>query len=113
LTGKTIVMEWSKSEKKIARLAFGSAYERECMAIAHDVREMVAGINEPSDVWEIHDYLTEKRKEVDRKYDYRYSILLFVFARLICEEWIKEEDLEGLSGDKLQEIHRITEFKTR
>jgi len=84
--------------------------ERECMAIAQEAREMAAKINGPSDMWEIHDYLTEKREETDQKYNYHYSVLLFVFARLMYEGWIKEEDLEGLSGDKLQEIHRITEF---
>lgn len=66
------------------------------MAIAQDVREMAAKINGPSDMWEIHDYLTEKREETDQKYNYRYSVLLFVFARLMYEGWIKEEDLEGL-----------------
>ena len=105
-----VEIEWSKPEKEIARRAFDSAYERECMAIAHKVREMADRVYEPSDMWEIHDYLTEKRKETDQKYDYRYTILLSVFARLICEGWIKEEDLEGLSEDKLQEIHRIAEF---
>jgi len=97
-------MEWSKQEKEIARWAFNVACERECMAIAINIRKMADGINEPSDLWKIHDYLTEKRKEVDQKYDYRYSILLSIFARLMCEGWISEEDLTGLSDDKLKEI---------
>jgi hypothetical protein len=29
---------------------------------------------------------------------------------LMCEGWIREKDLEGLSGDKLKEIRRISEF---
>jgi hypothetical protein len=66
-------------------------------------------MNHPT-LWEIHDYLTVKRKEIDQKYDYRYSVLLSVFARLMCEGWIREKDLEGLSGDKLKEIRRISEF---
>jgi hypothetical protein len=106
-----VEMEWSKPEKKIACRSFDAAYERECMAIAHNVREMADKINEPSDVWKIHDYLTEKRKETDQKYDYRYTGLLSIFARLMCEGWIREEDLEGLSGDKLQEIHRMRNLK--
>lgn len=105
-------MEWSKQEKEIARCAFSVAYERECMAVAINTRKMADGINEPTDLWKIHDYLTEKRKEIDQKYDYRYSILLFVFARLICEGWISKEDLMGLSDDKLQKIHQIAEFKS-
>jgi hypothetical protein len=103
-------MEWSKPEKEIAHRAFDAAYKRECMAIAHNVRKMAAGINGPSDLWKIHDYLTVKRKEIDRKYDYRYSVLLSVFARLMCEGWIQEKDLEGLSDDKMKEIRRIADF---
>ncbi len=80
------------------------------MAIAHAVRKMAAAINEPSDIWELHDYLTEKRNETDRKYDYRYSVLLSVFGLLMSEGWIKQEDLVGLSDEKLQEIRRIAEF---
>jgi hypothetical protein len=106
-----IEMEWSKKEKEIARCAFKVAYERECTAVAINTRKMADGINEPSDLWKIHDYLTEKRKEIDQKYDYRYSILRFVFARLMCEGWISQEDLMGLSDDKMREIQRIAEFK--
>jgi hypothetical protein len=37
------------------------------MAIAENVRKMAAEIHEPFDLWKIHDYLTEKRKETDQK----------------------------------------------
>jgi hypothetical protein len=105
--------DWSKPEKQIARKAYRAAYNREAMAIAHNVRKMAAGINEPSDIWELHDYLTEKRKETDRKYNYRYSVLLSVFGFLMAEGWIKQEDLEGLSDEKLQEIRRTADFYMR
>jgi Photoprotection regulator fluorescence recovery protein len=98
-------MEWSKKEKEIARHAYRTAYERECMSIALNTRKMAERINEPSDLWKIHDFLTKKREETDQKYDYRYSILLTLFARLVFEGWIKEEELTGLSEDKLKEIH--------
>jgi len=106
-------MEWSKKEKEIARRVFSNAYERECVSIALDVRKMAEEINKPSDLWMIHDYLTKKRKEIDNKYDYRYSVLLSLFARLLCEGWIKEEDLTDLSEEKLKEIRRIVEFICR
>ncbi len=102
--------DWSKQEKEIARKAYRAAYNREAMAIAHSVRKMAAEIDEPSDLWKIHDYLTEKRKETDEKYDYRYSVLIFVFARLICDGWVRLEDLEGLSDAKLQKIRAIAEL---
>ncbi len=106
-------MDWSKPEKEIARRAYRAAYERECAAIADEVRRMAAGIKTPPDMWQLHDYLTEKREETDEKYDYRYSVLLQVFARLILEGCISEEDLAGLSPDKLREIRQTVEFMAR
>jgi len=107
---KTSETEWSKPEKEIARKAYRAAYNREVMTIAENVRKMVAEINEPSDLWKIHDYLSEKRKETDEKYDYRYSVLILVFARLMYEGWVRLEDLEGLSDAKLQKIRAIAEL---
>jgi hypothetical protein len=103
-------IEWSKPEKEIARRAYRAAYERECSAIADRVRKMAAAIKEPADMWRIHDYLTEKREETDEKYDYRYSVLLWVFGRLMFDGWVREEDLAGLSEEKLQQIRQTAEF---
>ncbi len=96
--------EWSKSEKTIARRAFEIAYERECAGLADEVRRMADRIASPDDIWEIHDLLSSKRKEIDEKYDYRYSVLIFVFARLLGEGWLEESELAGLSDDKLAKI---------
>lgn len=107
---KTSETDWSKPEKEIARKAYRAAYNKETMAIAENVRKMAAEISDPSDLWKIHDYLSEKRKETDEKYDYRYSVLIIVFAKLVYEGWIQLEDLEGLSDAKLQKIRGYVEF---
>ncbi|MCI0389105.1 MAG: hypothetical protein MOB07_10135 [Acidobacteria bacterium] len=80
--------EWSKSEKTIARRAFDLAYERESAGLADEVRRRAGRIASLDDVWEIHDFLRSKRKEFDGKYDFRYSELIFVFARLLIEGWL-------------------------
>jgi len=41
-----------------------------------------------------------------KKYDYRYSVLIGVFARLLYEGWLSEQDLAGLSPEKLELIRR-------
>jgi len=74
------------------------------------VRKMILEVNDPTGLWRIQDYLTEKRNETDEKYDYRYSVLCFVFARLIFEGRIQQKDLEGLAEEKLDEIRRISMF---
>jgi hypothetical protein len=105
-----IETQWTKREKDIARRAFNAAYERECRAISQKVRKMALGINDLPGLWHLSEYLTKKREELDEKYDYRYSVLRFVFARLIHEGWLTKEDLAGLSDDKLTDICQIAEF---
>jgi hypothetical protein len=97
-------IKWSKTEKVVARRAFDTAYQRECEALARKLKEIIATVREPADIWRIHDSMTEQRKGIDEKYDYRYSVLVFVFARLLKEGWLKETDLEGLREDKVEKI---------
>ena len=104
-------ISWSKREKIVARQAFDTAYRRECTAITERLREMAANISEPADIWALHNHLTKQRDEVDYKYDYRYSVLPRVFARLMCDGWLFEEDLAGLSDEKLEVIHRLFALK--
>jgi hypothetical protein len=99
-------ISWSKSEKVIARHAFDTAYKRECDAILAKLKEKIAKATEPEHIWQIHDYLTEQRKITNKKYDYRYSVLILVFARLFQEGWLKLTDLEGLAEDKIEEIEK-------
>ena len=95
---------WSRSEKTIARRAFDRAYERESAALADEVRRMANSIEKPDDIWKIHRFLTQRGKAIEEKYDFRYSELLFVFARLLGEGWLEEVELAGLSEDKLSKI---------
>ncbi len=99
--------KWSNSEKKIARQAFERAYQRECDAIQKRVSAMIAKLTNAHDIWRVHDFLSRKRREVDNKYDYRYSVLIFVFARLLREGWLDESDLDGLQEDKVSAIKEI------
>jgi hypothetical protein len=101
---------WSKSEKAIARTAFDAALKRELQDVMRKTKQMANQIKEPADVWELEHYLTERRKEIDRKYDYRYSQLTQVFGRLLYERRITEEDLRGLGEDKMKPIRSLAEL---
>jgi len=102
--------KWSEQEKEIAHRAYRAAYLRECAAVSENVREMSEKCNDPTSVWEIQDYLWKKRKEVDEKYDFRYYVLISVFARLMHDGWLTNDDLAGIDEDKVQEICRVAEF---
>ena len=58
---------WSKSEKTIARTAFDAALGRELHEVIQEVKRMASGIQESSDLWDLEHYLTERRKQIDRK----------------------------------------------
>ena len=42
-------------------------------SIAAKIKEMTEGVSKQSDVWQIHDFITEQRELTDSKYDYRRS----------------------------------------
>jgi hypothetical protein len=97
-------LTWSKTEKDVAKKIYAIACDKERSRILAHVKKMAAGISDPEDIWKIHDYLSAQRKQFDEKYDYRYSILPLVFARLIREGWLSEADLTGLGEDKIGAI---------
>ena len=75
--------KWSQKEKSISRAAFDKAYKNECNNIIETVKNRARNLSEPKEIWGLEDYLYEKRKEIDNKYDYRYSVLIPVFGRLV------------------------------
>jgi hypothetical protein len=58
---------WSKSEKTIGRTAFDAALGRELREVIQEVKRMASEIPESSDLWDLEHYLTERRKQIDRK----------------------------------------------
>ena len=101
---------WSKSEKTIARRAFDAALGRELHEVTLKAKQMANEIQQTSDLWDLEHYLTQRRKEIDRKYDYRYSQLTQVFGRLLHEKRISEQELRGLREDKLKSIRSFAKF---
>jgi hypothetical protein len=104
-------LTWSKTEKKIARAAYDKAYLAQCQRIVSTLRDRVAALDDPRDVWQIDDFLRQKRKEVDATFDFRYSVLVFVFVQLIADGLITMDDLAGLREDKIEGVQRILDIR--
>ena len=102
-------LKWSPSEKKIARSAYDSALESALTRIITEFKSKAAAVTTPPEMWKIEDYLRQKRREIDEVFDYRYSVLIFVFARLIREGHLDESRLAGLSEEKREMIHSFLE----
>jgi len=102
---------WSPTEKKAARAAFDQALAREMKAIKQEAVAMLKSMQDDFAIWDLLDYLSEKRREIDKKYDYRYSVLLLVFARLVFEGWLTEDDLSGIGREKIDIIKRVRSIR--
>ena len=99
---------WSETEKHVVEETLKRAYERETLALMEKVREQASLITELDHVWHLHDFLSAKRHEIDGKYDYRDSVLIFVLAQLLKEKWLQLNELEGLDRDKLAKIASLS-----
>ncbi len=97
-------LKWSPSEKKIARGAFDAALQSVLGKVMSEFKGRAAAATTPSDMWEIEDYLRQQRREIDGVFDYRYSQLPLVFARLIREGHLEESLLDGLAEEKREII---------
>jgi hypothetical protein len=103
-------LKWSTAEKVIARKAFDAALKHELQEVIQEAKQMASQISQSPDLWDLERYLTQRRKEIDSKYDWRYSKLTNVFGILLQETRLSEEQLHGLREDKLKSIHSHARF---
>ncbi len=101
---------WSKIEKKEARRIFDKALQKECDIMIERLRDFAAMATSIHNLAGINNYLTKSLDKIDRKYDYRYSQLINVFALLLAEENISKSDLDVLSTDKVKQIVSMADF---
>ncbi len=100
-------LKWSQSEKKLARRVFDAALAAELAEVMTEFKARAVAARELDDMWSIEEHLHRKRREINEKYDYRYSQLLLVFGRLVREGRVQEAQLAGLSEEKLSYVRRI------
>jgi hypothetical protein len=96
--------KWKDSEKKLARKVFDAALQRELAEVMGEFKARAANVRIPEEMWTLEDFLARSRRAIDAKYDFRYSQLLRVFGVLVREKRVPEEELAGLSAEKLDFI---------
>ncbi len=101
------VVSWSSEEKKIAEAAVTTAYNREIETLISKVRESASLIHRLEDIWELHDFLSARRHEIDGKYDRRESFLVYTLSRLVKDGWLEMSELEGLDKGKRTKINML------
>ena len=72
-----------------------------------EAKKRAQQMRQGSELWDLESFLTQCRKQIDREFDYRYAVLIFVFGNLIRAGKLSEEELQGLSEAKLDTIRRF------
>jgi hypothetical protein len=103
-------LEWSETEQQVAQAAFEQAYQREIKRLIESVQGQAEAIVAIEDVWRLHDFLSARRHEMDGKYDYQYSALIFTFAGLVKDGLLQLDELAGLDATKLTKIAALSRF---
>ena len=102
--------KWKDSEKKIANRAFEKARITELDEIVQSFKVDAAKIDDIDKLWRLIDQMKNKRYQFEQKYDYRYSVLVSVLARLLGEQRISIEDLAGFDENKLAAVTVKSDF---
>jgi hypothetical protein len=97
-------LKWSPSERVVARRTFEQALDKESQDLVAEAKRRAGTLEDASELWDLESWLTQRRLETDRKYDYRYSVLPFVFATLLQQGRITEKNLQGLCTEKIELI---------
>jgi hypothetical protein len=101
-------VQWSDAERKIAEDALKRAYRKDVEALINYVQTHANQISEPEDVWQLHDFLSAKRHDIDGKYDDREAFLMFTLSKLIKDGLLTLAELDGLTADKRAKVTVLT-----
>lgn len=102
--------QWTVQEISLVKAALAHAHSREVDAIIQVVRQRSSEITSLEDVWQLNDFLSARRFDLDGKYDdsENEEEILFVLAKLTKDGWLGAQDLAGLEASKLSKIAALT-----
>jgi hypothetical protein len=106
----SITTGWSEQEQGIARVALDRAQLRAVHVLIEAIRVQSGRLDSMDSVWNLHDFLSTQRYQIEGRFDFRLDGILFVFASLLKEGLISLEELEGLGDEKLAKIKAMSLF---
>jgi hypothetical protein len=62
-----------------------------------ETKQKASQIKEARDLWALERHLTDRHKDIDRKYEFRVSRLTRVFGTLLYDGRVTEEELHGFT----------------
>lgn len=107
---ESLLEGWSETEQGIAKQAFERAYGRAIHQLINAVRTRSEQLSSAQAVWDLHDFLSIERHNIEGRFDFRLDGILFVFASLVKDQLLRLDELDGLTADKLAKIGAMARF---
>ncbi|TVP64709.1 MAG: hypothetical protein EA342_15910 [Leptolyngbya sp. LCM1.Bin17] len=107
---QTSELQWTSQEQAIVKTAVAQAHQREITTLVQVVRDQAQAIACMDDLWQLHDFLSARRHDLDGKYDQREPTLMFMLAGLIKDGWLSLDELTGLADSKLAKIKALAQM---
>jgi len=101
-------VHWSSEDKQIALAAIKKAYNQEVEKLIATIRENAGAVSQLDEVWQLHDYLSAKRHELDGRYDERESFLMFTLSQLIKDDLLDISELAALEPAKKAKVRVLS-----
>lgn len=107
---QSAVLVWTPQEQAIAREAFETAQVRAVTTLIQKVQHHASGVCSVETLWQLHDFLSTQRHDMEGRFDFRLEGILFVFANFVKDGLLALDDLDGLAADKLAKIRAMALF---
>ncbi|MFN9628695.1 MAG: hypothetical protein ACK59A_00470 [Cyanobacteriota bacterium] len=104
------VIVWTPQEQAIAREAFDRAHDRAVTDLIAKVKGHASGVGSVDGLWQLHDFLSTQRHDMEGRFDFRLEGILFVFASFVKDGLLAVDELDGLEPDKLAKIKAMSLF---
>ena len=106
----TAVLVWTPQEQDVARNAFDTAQDRAISTLIGKVQRHASGLSSVESIWQLHDFLSTQRFDMEGRFDFRLEGILFVFAGFVKDGLLDLQDLQGLDMEKLAKIKAMSLF---
>lgn len=101
---------WSQEEAEFAASIFLLAQQRESQRLVGVVKERVVHVNELDHLWQLHDFLSARRYDIEGKSELDLETALFVFADFVKSQLLGLDELNGLAPEKISKIAAMVSY---
>jgi len=102
--------EWTPREIEIAQLAFSAGTKNAEAELIRQVQEKSVNLTDIQSLFEMHDYLSIERYELEGRSRFDPDTALFAFAEMVKRGLMDVSALEGLEQKKISKIRAMSMF---